>query len=254
VKKSFPDEKESRRLARKNLLLMRYSPLFGLITGALYLMLSLTGYAEIGPLGLSRFPEVLSAVGHALVVRPWSLVAGVGTVYSLAAFADVAFGRWRWWIGAAHGFAHVLAAFLCAWAASYLTVSVIGLCPELMADGVRCVGGWPHLAGKFLMSVFFTFLGGFLVGPFVMGFYLWMSVNLFLAHSNEAFGSLALPDFKNFLRIRIGPDGELTLFPIGVARVPRKWKRTHAGPYAPAFEPDDPKATGPVLIEEPLTL
>jgi len=254
VKKAFPDEKESRKLARKNLFLMKYSPLFGLITGALYLMLSLTGYAEIGHLGLSRFPEVLSAVGHAGVVRPWSLVLGLGTVASLAAFADVAFGRWRWWIGAAHGVAHVLAAVACAWAASYLTVSVIGLCPELMADGVRCVGGWPHLAGKFLLSVFLTFLGGFLVGPFVMGFYLWMSVNVFLAHSNEAFGSLALPDWKNFLRMRIGPDGELTLYPIGVERVPRKWKRTHAGPYAPAFEPDDLDATEPVLIEEPLKL
>jgi hypothetical protein len=54
--------------------------------------------------------------------------------------------------------------------------------------------------------------------------------------------------------MRIGPDGELTLYPIGVERVPRKWKRTHAGPYAPAFEPDDLDATEPVLIEEPLKL
>ncbi len=48
-----------------------------------------------------------------------------------------------------------------------------------------------------------------------MGVYLWMSVNLFLAHSNEAFGSLALPDWKNFLRLRIGADGKLTAVPHG---------------------------------------
>jgi hypothetical protein len=92
------------------------------------------------------------------------------------------------------------------------------------------------------------------VGPFVVGFYLWISVNVFLAHSNEAFGSLALPDWKNFLRLRIDPDGSLTIFPVGVERVPRKWKKTHAGPYAPAYDPDDPRATEPELIEEPLRI
>ncbi|MDY7230106.1 metallophosphoesterase [Hyalangium rubrum] len=254
VQTSFPDEKTSRKLARKNLMLIRYSPLLGLITGGLYLLLALAAYAEVGHLGLSRFPEVLSAVGHSMVSRPWTLVVGMGTIASLGAFADVAFGRLRWWMGSLHGLAHIVTAFFCAWAATYFTVSVLGLCPELMPDGMRCVGGWPHLAGKFLLSSVLTFLGGFLVGPFVLGTYLWVSVNGFRAHSNEAFGSLAVPDWKNFLRLRIGPDGALTIYPVGVERVPRKWKPTHAGPYAPAYESDDPKATAPVLIEPPIRI
>jgi len=253
-KKSFPDEETSRRLARKNLLLIRYSPLFGLITGALYLLLALAAYAEVGQLGLSRFPEVLSAVAHAMVLRPLTLVMGVATVGSMVAFADVALGRWRLLAGVLHGMAHILAAFFCAWGAAYLTTSVLGVCPELAPDGLSCTDGWLHLAGKFLLNTVLTFIGGFLVGPFVVGFYLWISVNVFLAHSNEAFGSLALPDWKNFLRLRIDPDGSLTIFPVGVERVPRKWKKTHAGPYAPAYEPDDPRATDPQLIEEPLRI
>ncbi len=254
VKKSFPDEKTSRRLALGNLVLMRYSPLLGLISGTLYLLLALAGYSEVGHLGLSQFPEVLSAVGHAMVSRPWSLVLGLATVGSLAAFADVAFGRWRGLIGSLHGLAHVVAAFFSAWAAAYFTVTGLGICPELTPNGLYCVAGWSHLAGKFLLTSAITFLGGFLIGPIVLGVYLWMSVNLFLAHSNEAFGSLALPDWKNFLRLRIDPKGKLTIFPVGVERVPRKWKQTHAGPYSPAFDPDDPKATEPFLIEEPLVI
>jgi hypothetical protein len=254
LKQSFPDEQTSRRLALKNLLLIRYSPLFGLMTGALYLLLALAAYAEVGHLGLSRLPEVLSAVGHSMVSRPWTLVLGLGTIGGMIGFADVAFGRWRWLAGTLHGVAHIAAAFLCAWAGTYLTVSVLGICPELTPDGIRCVAGWPHLAGKFLLNTSLTFLGGFLVGPFVMGLYLWVSVNGFMAHSNEAFISLALPDWKNFLRLRIDPDGRLTLYPVGVERVPRKWRQTQAGPHAPAYAPDDPNATEPVLIEEPIRI
>jgi 3',5'-cyclic AMP phosphodiesterase CpdA len=253
-KKSFPDEKTSRRLARKNLLLIRHSPLFGLITGTLYLLLALAAYADVGHLGTSRFMEVLSAVAHSMITRPWTLVLGVGTIASLGAFADVAFGRWRWVMGSLHGLAHIVAAFFCAWGATYFTVSVLGICPEVTPDGLYCVGGWLHLAGRFLVSTLLTFVFGFLVGPFVTGFYLWVSVNGFLAHSNEAFGSLASPDWKNFLRLRIDPDGSLHIYPVGVERVPRRWKKSHAGPYAPAYEPDDPEATEPILIEEPIRL
>jgi 3',5'-cyclic AMP phosphodiesterase CpdA len=253
-KKSFPDEKTSRKLARKNLLLIRHSPLFGLMSGAMYLLLALSVYAEVGHLGLSRIQEVISKVGYGMVLRPWSLVWGVATLGAFVAFADVAFGRWRVLMGTLHALAHMTAAFFCAWGATYLTVSVLGVCPELAPDGISCTGGWLHLAGKLLLDTILTFGFGFLVGPFVTGFYLWVSVNGFLAHYNEAFGSLALPDWKNFLRLRIDPGGSLTIYPVGVERVPRKWKQTHAGPYSPAYEPDDPKATEPILIEEPLRI
>ena len=252
LQKSFPDEWTSRRLARQNLLLIRHSPLFGLMTGALYLLLALAAFAEVGTLGVSQLPQVLLAVANSMVARPWTLALGLGTIGGLIGLADSAFGRWRTLAGTLHGLAHITAAFFVAWGGTYLTVSGLGVCPELAADGVHCAAGWWHLAGKFLLSSSFTFLGGFLVGPFVMGLYLWLSVNRFGAHSNEAFISLAMQDWKNFLRLRIGEDGRLTVFPVGLERVPRKWKETHAGPYAPAFDPDDPKATEPQLIEPPI--
>ncbi|HEX8820110.1 MAG TPA: metallophosphoesterase, partial [Archangium sp.] len=188
-----------------------------------------------------------------VVTRPWSFTLGLATLGGLVCFADKSFGRWRFLAGGLHGLAHILAAFFVAWGSIYFIVSGLGICPELLpGTAPLCAAGWTHLWGKFILSGLINFLGGFLVGPFIMGLYLTVSVNRFGAHSNEAFISLAIPDWKNFLRLRIDKDGHLTVYPVGLERVPRKWKETNAGPYAPAYEPDDPKATTPVLIEPPV--
>ena len=259
LRKSFPNEEKSRSLARQNLLLIRHSPLFGLMTGVLYLMLALAAYTELGAVGLSGWREALPLLATSLVHRPWSLALGLVTVGGLMGFADAAFGRWRLLAGGLHGVAHIFTAFLVAWASVYVTVTGLGIChdpPHLLQsqlpDAAVCIGGWTHMWAKFLLVSGLTFAGGFLLGPFIMGLYLTVSVNRFGAHSNEAFISLAIPDWKNFLRLRIDKDGELTVYPVGLERVPRRWKETHAGPYSPAFDPDDPRATEPVLIEAPV--
>jgi|SRR5262245_2753127 len=82
--------------------------------------------------------------------------------------------------------------------------------------------------------------------------YLFVSLNLFGRHSNEAFSSLACEDYKNFLRLKIEPDGKLTIFPIDIRRVARRWKDRPEGAIGPELVPDDPKVTAPELIEEPI--
>ncbi len=254
LRTSFPSEKKSRQLARKNLFLIGHSPLFGTMTGALYLLLALATWTEIGSFGLSQIKEALTEVTSSVVTRPWSLTLGLATLGGTMALADAAFGKWRMVAGLLHGLAHIAAAFFTAWAGVFFTVSVLGICQDFDVASMQCYDGWQHGVGKFLLSSLFTFLGGWLVGPFIMGLYLTVSVNGFGAHSNEAFISLAVPDWKNFLRLRIDKDGDLTVFPVGLERVPRKWKKTNAGPYAPAYDPDDPKATEPVLIEKPVRI
>ncbi|QRO02365.1 metallophosphoesterase [Archangium violaceum] len=258
-KECFPDERTSRKLARRNLMLIRSSPLFGLMTGALYLLLALATYTEIGVFGLSNMVDALAAVASSVVTRPWSLTLGLATIGGLIGFADPTFGRWRVLAGTLHGLAHITAAFFVAWGSVYFTVSVMGICPDVISGNTAlvpgvalCAAGWTHVWAKFLLGALFTFAGGFLVGPFIMGLYLAVSVNAFGAHYNEAFISLAIEDWKNFLRLRIDKEGQLTVYPVGIERVPRKWKETHAGPYAPAYDPDDPEATEPVLIESPI--
>jgi hypothetical protein len=76
------------------------------------------------------------------------------------------------------------------------------------------------------------YIGGHLLGSFVMGLYLLISLNLWRRHHNEAFSSLKIKDYKNFLRLRIKPDGRLEIFPIGVPRLSKP----------------------PILIEGPITI
>ena len=71
-------------------------------------------------------------------------------------------------------------------------------------------------------------------------------------HANEAFSSLRIEDYKNFLRLHIAKDGSLTIFPIGIERVPRRWRATEASAFDAQLEPDDPSARKPQLIEPPL--
>src|SRR5262245_43816424 len=80
--------------------------------------------------------------------------------------------------------------------------------------------------------------------------YLFVSLNMFGRHSNEAFSSLACEDYKNFLRLKIEPGGRLTIFPIGIRKVARHWEDSPQG--TGELVPDDKRATKPELIEEPI--
>ena len=209
-------------------MLIRHSPLFGLMTGLLYLLLALTTFADVGNMGLEQLPEVLRTVATSAAGHPLSLVLGLATVGGLIGFADKAFGRWRVLAGGLHGLAHVLVAFLVAWGSVYFTVTVLGICQgephalDRLVPNAMCSGGWTHLWGRFLLSSVLTFTGGFLLGPFIMGLYLLVSVNRFGAHSNEAFISLAIADWKNFLRLKITADGDAHRVPGGPrARAPQ---------------------------------
>jgi hypothetical protein len=86
-----------------------------------------------------------------------------------------------------------------------------------------------------------------------MGVYLLISLNFFGRHSNEAFSSLASPDWKHFLRMKIDAGGGLTIFPIGIRSVPREWKESgEAG--GSRFVPKDPNAGKAELIEAAIRL
>jgi hypothetical protein len=91
------------------------------------------------------------------------------------------------------------------------------------------------------------------VGSFIMGVYLLISLNVFGRHSEEAFSSLKVQDHKHFLRLRIGRDGALTIYPVKIERVPRRWRDRAARDDTPSFVvPDEPFTPG--LIEPPVVI
>ncbi|KAI9914831.1 hypothetical protein PsorP6_007924 [Peronosclerospora sorghi] len=63
------------------------------------------------------------------------------------------------------------------------------------------------------------------VVSFVFGTYLYLSLNVLGCHYNEAFSSLRIASYKNFLRLHFDRDGRLHVFALGVDKMPHRWCR-----------------------------
>jgi hypothetical protein len=85
-----------------------------------------------------------------------------------------------------------------------------------------------------------------------MALYLW-ACNLAGLHSNEAYGAMRIAYYKGFLRMHVGSDGVLTIYPVGIDRVARRYRLAPDGPEeAPWFTLRGDSE--PRLIEEPVTV
>jgi hypothetical protein len=153
--------------------------------------------------------------------------------------------KYRIIMGSLHGLAHVKAAFFLA----LISVSILAGHASTAWQFIIPWGGIDFAFDTRLWLAALTIAaGGFVAGPLIVGIYLLVSLNIFGRHANEAFSSLAHEDWKHFLRLHIDEAGSLTIFPIGIERVPRHWTKEES----PA--PNDPKATDPALIEPPIEL
>jgi hypothetical protein len=122
---------------------------------------------------------------------------------------------WRITGGLLHGMAHGFCIFALYWLASH------ALAPWLawLGKGATLTGGlssWAAVA-----------VAGIGVGGLLFGAYLALMSALFGQLPNNAFGSLAIEDWKGFLRMRLGRDG-LEVFMLGCERVPRRWPASGA--------------------------
>lgn len=215
---AYPDEATSRRLAWWNLLFPLLNPRFGWVTGAIYLLVG--WWWQTGGLG--------RVVGPLLVILGFVL------------FTDTHAMWYRRVAGSVHGAAHLAAAYGFGLLGTGLAQALQRVLPETAA--------WPLAAPAVVGAT--LLVGGWVGGSLVMGLYLLVSLNVFGRHSNEAFSSLKIEDFKHFIRLHIDGGGRLRIFPVGLTRVPRAWKPVPgAGPEDAQLEPDDPQATPPASIE-----
>ncbi len=239
-KASYPPQRTSQWLAWRNLLFTAINPWFGVFMGAVYALLGwgVAANLNVGAEGAPSFRELINAASPSA----GSLVLGAGVVLGTVAFADGRRGPlWRRTAGVVHGLAHLVVALLLTWGVSAIAAP---LAAELQ---------WS--LRRDLLSGLLLFGGGALVGPLVVGAYLLLSLNVFSCHPNEAFSSLSIPDWKNFLRLHFDAEGHLTVYPVGLRRVPRRWKRGRSS-EDPAWVPDpaDTRATPPRLIENPIVI
>ncbi len=232
----YPSPAASKRLRKRIWLLPPYNlPLagaFGAIHVLLAFMLGLHLEGRHISLGLGD-------LGQALWQSPTFFLLILFLIVSLAAtvrFAHDARGAGRFLVGMAHSTLQVagVAGFMIT--ASWLSA----------AFGLR--GGWSLVAFLGLVGL----VGG--IGGMVgLSGYLW-ATNCFGLHQTEGYAAQHHQDLKHFLRLHIDADGSLTVYPIGVDRVGRKWTlRPDAPAHAPWFAPHGAEPE-PHLIEKPITI
>ncbi|MGH3907079.1 MAG: hypothetical protein ACRDTE_23320 [Pseudonocardiaceae bacterium] len=232
----YPSPTVSKRLRKRIWLLPLYNlPLaavFGIVQVLLAFMLGLH-------LGDRHVSLGLGDLRHALWESPTSFLLILVMIVSLAGmvrFAHDASGVRRFLLGMTHSTLQLAGVAVVMIAASWLS-SAFGL-----------TGVWSLVAFLSLVGL----VGG--IGGMVgMSGYLW-ATNCFGLHGTEGYASLHHQDLKHFLRLHIEADGALTVYPIGVDRVARKWTLCPDAPaHAPWFVPSGSESE-PHLIEKPITI
>jgi hypothetical protein len=234
LKASFPSPAVSRRLCFGNLGFLARNWKFGVVPAVLYMMTTWSGLTDISR---SNVDATVSQVVNAYVRSPVAAFWALLLFFGFWLFTDTHSRTYRFVGGTVHALAHTAAVFLLGWGFTVLTVSGFGLA---FASTLQL-----------LVAGLLIFIGGWVAGSVILGLYLLVSLNVFGRHHNEAFSSLKIEDWKHFLRLRIDAAGDLAIFPIGIERVPRKW-RAAANPAPSRIEPDDTQATPPALIEAPI--
>jgi hypothetical protein len=241
VCKRFPEASESSRRCWRNLFFPFLNPLFGIVTALLYWLTAWT------VMGAARRTQTLVAnwnwaaaweyTAQTLVGSPVALPWILAILAGFFLFTDTHSRLYRFVGGLAHGLTHLAMVFAVGWTAYWLNPWPL----DADASPAPIVKWWGMVM-----------LGGYLVGAVVMGIYLLISLNLFGRHSTEALSSLRTQDWKNFLRLKIDSDGHLTIYPIGIRRVARKWRER--GPDEDGISKYRPEGAHlePELIEAPI--
>src|SRR5262245_8444302 len=256
----YPSREDSRRLAL-GALLLAFRPVnwfFCLLIGAVYWFLTrgvrqweLPPTEQLPGLTLKDFLSLPQWIWrHPATTNP---VLIIGVIALCAVFAVVANHRASriltaiW--GTLHGAVHVGLA---------VGVAVVIGAGAPRVDRLLAVMHVP-IARPYVVPTLFTAIAG-LIGGTIGGIYLAVSDRFFDLHHNDVFAVQSLIDYRNFLRMHIRPNGLLEIFPIGLRRVPRRWRRRMDGGatdslYEPADDDLLPRwIEGPIRIEpRPMT-
>jgi hypothetical protein len=278
---AFPPEDISRRLCWRNLIFPylkgNQSWTFGFLTAGLYLLTTLVVVSDFkhieqtasGIRSVVGLKNIIGTALHGVLNSPVTLFWVLLTILGFVLFTDTHSKAHRWIMGSLHALAHILSAFTVALASIYSVINLVAATsrwnnPPLKIGSFEL--NWVYSATqgehvfnldlRVVLVVLLILMGGYLVGSFIQGLYLLVSLNVFGRHYNEAFSTIAVEDWKNFLKLKIDRAGDLTIYAIGIRRVPRRWKINNntAGPIIIPDRARDRAATAPALIEPPIIL
>lgn len=231
LRETYPAESTSKRLTSWNLLFPLWNLKFAPVTGIMYLLTAQAFLADLGKFGVDKISGAILTVVSAALTQPLALFWVMLIFAGFILFTDTHKKWYRYVAGPIHALIHLTALFFIGWFAAYFVGVEAGIKNQSIPRLLE-IGG-------------IIFLLGSIVGSWLMGTYLFVSLNLFGVHHNEAFSAIKIADYKNFLRFKINETtGDLTIFPVGVERVVKKHD----------WVPGDTKNGEPALIPNSLSL
>ena len=188
--------------------------------------------------------EVIRTFYSVLIVSPLNMVLLLVLVFGMVAFCDAKRTFLKLSFGCLHGLTHVALNMGLIWLFAYLNLTIWQM----------TIGNPAHV----LLFGAEMFVVGGLLGGFVMGIYLLVANLLLRFHSDTGFSSLSIADYKNFLRLHFNKKGDLTVYPVGVRKVCKKWrfvKEAEAGEswFEPVMDVQTHFIEDPVVIKKTAT-
>jgi len=204
---TFPSFRQSRALAWRNLGFALLNPEFAVVVGivcGVFAWLLDTNARFLG----SSLPETIRQAGTysgalwaylwLVFISPWPSLLVLGAIGGYYYFADFKPNWKRLIAGGLHA------------AAQTLGIVALTIALAFYAPG----------ADSSLWLIIYVAVCGGILSATIMGLYLLISLKFFKVHWNEAFSALRIKNYKCFLRLRISPDGALTVWPVGLKKVP----------------------------------
>ena len=234
---SYPSWWTSWWLTWRNLAFPVLNPWLATFTAAVYVVLGWAVVGSIERFGGHSLGDAARAILGDLGQRVGMSLVLLGLIAAVILFTDTHSKLQRGLGGGLHGLAHLVAMLTTGWAGARLLET-----------------WWPDGARWWIGVLAGLALGGAIVGPIILGLYLLISLNVFGRHGNEAFSALRIQDWKSFLRLHIDARGNLSIYPVGLRRVPRRWRPANdpGGLDTSELVPDDRRWTPPALIEPPI--
>ena len=226
----YPPPGLSAALAWRNLLFPFINPKACWLPALVYALSAWFASARLNLADIESFPQALHSALVVAVRDPFCGLWLLLVVSGLMFFTDTHSKLYRLLGGGAHAVAHLFAALALAWLSVRFTTWLgmdYGALSQLAVAGVL------------------TLAGGALVGGFIIGLYLLISIGVFGRHYNEAYSSLRVQDYKQWLRLCIDTAGVLTVRSFALDRVSRRWRRD--GATRPVS--DDARATVPREVD-----
>jgi len=232
LQKTFPSKEDSKKLVWKNVLFPKYNWSFGLFIAGIFVLFDwlLNIYSrflvfeketnvdlitQMKITGFTHLTEIAGLYIKTISNCPPSLILLIVLVIGLYKFCDTKSSKSKfiWILGIIHGLIQALWMGVSFWLFSFINHLILAPSYGSFLENTT------RVSVLTLMEVF-LFAGP--VINLIMGLYLIITNRFFNIHDNEAFSSIKIENYKNFLRMHFTKD-QLVIYPIGVREI-SKWQ------------------------------